>query len=101
MADEEKDKDPATPPAPKPATVPAKQPAPAIGGDVHFVLDGEAASLGTHRPARILEADGDTLTLVILTRASDGERYARNVAERSDVVHDEKTKAPGTWHWPE
>jgi len=88
-------------PAPKPALVAVKLPIPAIGGAVHFVLDGEAASLGTHRPARILAADGDVLELVIFTKASDGARYARNVAERSDVAHDEKTKAPGTWHWPE
>jgi len=103
MADTaEKDSTPKVEEAPaKPAPVAAKLPTPAIGGAVHFVLDGEAVSLGTHRPARILAADGDVLELVIFTKASDGARYARNVAERSDVAHDEKTKAPGTWHWPE
>lgn len=74
---------------------------PGVGNGVHYVLDGEAQSVGTHRPAVIIGAEGETLQLLIFTSSDDGPRYAAHVAERQAVTHDEDAKAPGTWHWPE
>lgn len=87
--------------APAPKTKAAKVPSPSLGGGVHFVLDGEAVSFGTHRPAVILGFEGDSVDLIAFTSTNDGDRYARGQAERHNVPHDEDTKAPGTWHWPE
>ena len=103
MADEEKKDDTtAPPPAPtKAKPAPAASPVASLGGGVHFVLDGEAASIGTHRPAVILAVAGDTLDVVVFTSPEDGPRYAAGVAHRAEVPHDEETKRPGTWHWPE
>lgn len=82
------------------AVVPA--PAPSIGRIVHYVLDGEAASVGEHRPAIILRVDGDELvSLRVFTLDEDGARYAAGTVARSQVALDEDTRAPGTWHWPE
>jgi|SRR6185312_13598549 len=87
--------------APAPKAKAAKIPAPALGGGVHFVLDGQAESIGVHRPAVIIGVDGDSVDLVAFTSADDGDRYAGHAVERQGVPHDEDTRAPGTWHWPE
>jgi hypothetical protein len=96
----------APPPDPTPAKTPkaakVAPPVPSVGGGVHFVLNGEAASIGQHRPAVILDpGDGETITLQAFTLHRDGERYNDGHYEARDVPHDEDTKAPGTWHWPE
>lgn len=79
-------------------------PTPSTGGGVHFVLAWEAASIGVHRPAVILDVvdpTAQTLHLQIFTSANDGDRYSSGHYEMAAAVHDEDTKAPGTWHWPE
>lgn len=87
--------------APAPKTKATKLPSPSLGGGVHFVLDGQAESLGVHRPAVIIGTDGDSVDLIAFTSVNDGERYRSGTVERQAVAHDEDTRAPGTWHWPE
>lgn len=85
-------------PAPR-AVVPA--PRASIGRIVHYVLDGEAASVGQHRPAIILRVDGeDQVSLRVFCCDDDGARYAAGTVARSQVALDE-AGTPGTWHWPE
>jgi hypothetical protein len=88
-----------------PATAPAGASSAAIGVGmiVHYVLCGEAASIGQHRPAVVVRLRGDGLVdlQVITLGAEDGARYAGGYCLACNVAQDEATKAPGTWHWPE
>lgn len=74
---------------------------PTVGTMVHFVLNGEAASIGQHRPAFVLKENGNTPSLRVLTSVNDGDRYATGIAEFDNATEDEIDKMPGTWHLPE
>lgn len=81
----------------------AKVQVPSIGRIVHYVLPA-----GQHRPAIIVHvwSPGHFMGTSQLQVFCDGDGGAYNdglpnVVWRTSVVHDEETKAPGTWHWPE
>lgn len=87
-----------------PATAPAGASSAAVGVGmiVHYVLSGEAASIGQHRPALVVRLRGDGLVdLTAITAPDDGARYASGWFYAANVAQDETDKAPGTWHWPE
>ncbi len=84
---------------------------PTIGHIVHYVLDNpqfitmRKDAIGEHRPALVVRVwpgyDGINLQIFL-----DGSNDCPNLANeymtwRTSVPHDEETKAPGTWHWPE
>jgi hypothetical protein len=88
-------------------------PRPTIGRIVHYVLGN-----GEHRCADVVrDWENDTPNLLIkldghndATAVSDPDARAKfGYATTNDgmhvwatsVAHDETTKAPGTWHWPE
>jgi hypothetical protein len=82
-------------------------PTPLVGRIVHYVLTGGRNS-GEHRPAIIVRrwsSASETVQLQVLTDASNdypSEQVGANgLMWATSVGHDEKTKAVGTWHWPE
>lgn len=95
----------APPPAPQTAPDGEDTPQPpkaSAGRIVHFVLSGEAESLGQHRPAIITQVNFDgTVSIHVWTHDADGGRYAHGHYFAHFIAQDETDKRPGTWHWPE
>lgn len=83
---------------------------PTIGRIVHYVLGG-GRSEGQHRPAIIIDecnhrfgVNGYTREECQLMVFPDGTNDGFPTTApmwATSVPHDEETKAPGTWHWPE
>ena len=73
-----------------------------VGRIVHYVLpDGPYA--GDVRPAivvRVWNQDLGAVNLQVFTdQSNDG--FDTGVVWATSVVHDQETKKPRTWHWPE
>lgn len=72
---------------------------PTVSRDVHLVAHGSADGRypeGAHRAAKITEVlDSESEVVVLFVMHPTGTQHVYNVA------HDEETKKPGTWHWPE
>lgn len=87
---------------------------PSIGRIVHFFLPdifdfqgrSEGFGVGAHRPAVITHVwkdYGGQDDVVQLQAFLDGSNDGITAGVRwfTSVHHDEETKKPGTWHWPE
>lgn len=74
----------------------------AEGAMVHYVLD-EGPNTGIHRPAVIKGGAEEAVNLMVYLDgpADSVGPCAPETAWRPGVLHDETTKPPGTWHWPE
>lgn len=86
---------------------------PSIGRVVHYVMEFGSRA-GEHRPAIIIDhfregsvpvTDERVQLVVFVDRYNDGipdgPNSFANVLSRSAIVHDEKGRNLGTWHWPE
>ncbi|MVN86819.1 hypothetical protein GO986_08590 [Deinococcus sp. HMF7620] len=90
---------------------------PSIGRIVHVVL-----ASGAHRPATVVNAfDNDRPNVAVFLDVTNDLGHSVHTEEGADIFpessaafvriggvaqldsvpHDEDTKAPGTWHWPE
>ena len=88
----------------------SKEPLPSVGRIVHYVLESGPRK-GDHRPAIIVRTvkpltDGYCMLQVFTDGENDGfvcdySGAVKDTLWRSVIAHDEKTKAPGSWHWPE
>lgn len=88
----------------------ATQQAPSVGRIVHYVTHPARGFRheGVHRPAVIVHVwspghPNGCVQLQVFADGNGGEYNdgTPNVVWATSVTHDEETKAPGTWHWPE
>lgn len=78
------------------------------GRIVHYVME-RGHHIGVHRPAIVVRDWKQENGLVQLQVFTDGLNDGfvdlnggpMNIIWCSSVLHDEETKEPGTWHWPE
>jgi len=94
-------------PFPTPNPTPAGGHLPAVGRIVHYVMNGDAASVGKVRPAIIVRNDDLTnaqaaLNLQVFTDSTnDGPAFAAGIVWHGSVPFDgSATPAAGSWHWP-
>lgn len=74
---------------------------PRIGEVVHYVLH-DGPNQGKHRPAIVVENEGETLCVQVFANGSRNHGdEAPNVFWRHSVRQDAKGQIPGTWHHPE
>jgi len=77
---------------------------PTIGRIVHYVLN-EGPHKGEHRPAVVvLPFSETTLNLQVFTDSNPEGKYNDELPPimwATSILHDEDTKAPHSWHWPE
>lgn len=87
----------------------ATQQVPSVGRAVHYVTTTAYGwrESGEHRPAVIVRVwapgnEHSSVQLQVLTDGlNDGFPADQGTKWASSVSHDETTKNPGTWHWPE
>lgn len=74
------------------------------GRIVHYVLPGDYAKPGEHRPAIIVKVwnkeTGSVNLQVFMDGTNDNLYDGRLAIWTTSVVYSEEPK-PGTWHWPE
>lgn len=78
---------------------------PKLGGHVHYVLAERDSVVGAGRvrPAIIVDLveDGSPHGLVSLQVFTNGGfDQLPSVQHCKEILHDEETRKPGTWHWP-